>query len=604
MITPILVGIDYGTTNTKASIREEYICNQPKCIEFVSGKNYLSSEIAINKKDKSCIVGLEDGESTYYKIAESKRLIGRAYKSVMNKEDFSTRLGYHVANVDGMANIRINSTTDGSNDVEIIDIDPRLVTADILKKVKKHIIDTNNYPDDTIVQAVVTVPANYGYSQKSATMEAAELSGLQVLLLIPEPTAAALAFLDSKKFSDGYYLVIDFGGGTLDLSLVHLEGKKVIVKKVFGNMFLGGGDVDQAIAEVLKTKIDPALEIPVQIENIFSKTTEIVNFNNAILKKKSKTLKEMLSEGTNEEISLSINLKGYSGMKIVNLSFSKQELCAVLNSKFREPFEKVLKECKNGMECELDGILLAGGSSKLPTIESWTRNVFEQVTIHTHAHDVQTLVARGAFLAAESIRNGTNQLENLQVMEEVTATHLGIETKNVVTDKVEFTTLIPMHSPLKTSFTKTFTNVVDDQEKAKIRVLENLSESFEDSTEISSLVINIMKRKKGETKIDVTFSVDLNGILQVAIVEQGRDSDNKHEIKTTLTNLWTPEQIEEFRKRKHFSVQEVTKVAAQQVPSLSQNLSSQIQFDLLDELFKGPNKQVLILDTGANKPLL
>lgn len=468
----IAVGIDLGTTNSLIAISRD---EKPTEISNEFGEFITPSQIFLNN-DNEFQVGKPDDNMP--SISSAKRLMG---KNINDVEDISKYFGYNIDQENSDKIIQLNL-----GDKKITPIE---FSSKILSKLR---FTAENALSKEISKAVITVPAYFNESERQATKDAAKLANLEVLRLINEPTAAALAYgLD--KGSEGIYAVYDLGGGTFDVSILRMKMGVFKVIATGGDTNLGGDDFDIKLAEMIESKISDKIS-PQQ------------------LKEFAKTAKEKLSN--TPEISLNINDN--------NIKITKSELEQLISpivDKTIEIFESVIDDADLEIE-DIKGVILVGGSTRTPLVKEKIEELIEKEPLSDI--DPDKVVAFGAAIQAEALTRGS---ENLLL--DVTPLSIGIETYGGLMEVV-----IGRNTPIPTQTSQKFTTYEDGQSAMKIHILQGERELSEDCRSLAEFDLSgIPPKPAGAAVIEVTFNIDTDGMLTVSATEETTGISQTIEVK-------------------------------------------------------------------------
>jgi molecular chaperone DnaK len=495
-----IIGIDLGTTNSVVAVSEG---GSIKVIPNKEGQSTTPSIVGFTKDGRRAIgiIGkrqaVTNAENTFY---STKRLIGQKFDDVKNKiQNYPYKIGKKS---NGDINLE---TTDGKN------LSPQEIAAEILGYLKECAED---YLGSKVDKAVVTVPAYFNDAERQATKDAGTIAGLEIVRIVNEPTAAALAYgVDKKK--NGIIAVFDFGGGTFDISILEILDGVVEVKSTNGDTQLGGDDVDEAIINYLIDSFKNETGISLNKDKIALQR----------LKEAAEKAKIELSSMSETEINLPYITADATGPKhlIIKLSRAKLEaLCAKI-------FERITIPCKIAMEDakisknQIDEVILVGGSTRIPKIQEIVKEFFSKEPNKSVNPDEVVAVGaaiQGAVLAGDNTHN--------VLLLDVTPLSLGIEVEGGILAKI-----IDRNTAIPVKKSQIFSTAENNQSAVDIRVYQGEREMAADNKLLGEFILSgIPAGPRGTPQIEVSFDIDTNGIVHVSAKEKKTNIEQK----ITITN--------------------------------------------------------------------
>jgi molecular chaperone DnaK len=484
-----VIGIDLGTTNSCVAVLEGA---QPIVITNSEGERTTPSIVGFGKDGERLVGQLAKRQAVtnaQNTILSIKRFIGRRWDETAGERD---RASYTcVKGRDDTVDVLLH----GHN------YTPQQISAMILQKLKQ---DAENFLGEPVTQVVITVPAYFTHAQRQATKDAGTIAGLEVLRVINEPTAAALAFGLDKQDQEQLILVFDLGGGTFDVSILQLGDGVFEVKATCGNNHLGGDDFDHCIVLWMITRFQEEHKVDLSGDKMALQR----------LREAAEVAKTELSSRISTSINLPFITADETGPKHLQMELTRakfEELTTHLVEAIIEPMSQALKDAQLQPQ-DIDRIILVGGSTRIPAVQNALSKFFDGKTPDRSVNPDEA-VALGAAIQAGVLVGDVDHL----LLLDVTALSLGIETLGEV-----FTKIIERNTTIPTSQSQIFSTAVDGQTSVEIHVLQGERAMARDNKSLGKFLLQgIGPVQRGVPQIEVSFEMDVNGILKVAAQDKG-----------------------------------------------------------------------------------
>ena len=510
-----VIGIDLGTTNSCVSVMDG---SAPKVIENSEGARTTPSMVAFTEEGERLMgmpakrQAVTNPEHTFFAI---KRLIGRPYDDPTTQKD-KAMVPYNIIKADNG-----DAWVQGRDNEQL---SPSQVSAFILQKMKE---TAEDFLGQDVTQAVITVPAYFNDAQRQATKDAGKIAGLEVLRIINEPTAAALAYGMDKE-AGGTIVVYDLGGGTFDVSVLEIGDGVFEVKSTNGDTFLGGEDFDMKIVEYLAKEFKKEQGIDLTNDRLALQR----------LKEAAEKAKIELSSSAQTEVNLPFITADASGPKHLTMKLSRsklESLVADLIKRTEGPCKAALKDA--GLSAaDIDEVILVGGMTRMPKVQELVQNLFGKEP-HKGVNPDE-VVAMGAAIQAGVLQGDVKDV----LLLDVTPLSLGIETLGGV-----FTRLIDRNTTIPTKKSQIFSTAEDNQNAVTIRVAQGEREMAQDNKMLGQFdLVGLPPAPRGIPQVEVTFDIDANGIVNVGAKDKATNKEQA--IRIQASGGLTDDEIENMVK--------------------------------------------------------
>jgi molecular chaperone DnaK len=499
-----VIGIDLGTTNSAMAVIE---AGEPLVVENAEGQRVTPSVVATNPKTGERLVGvlarrqaITNAENTIFSI---KRFMGRKFDDPVVQEAIK-RVPYKVSRAKN-GDVRVSM---GGKEYS-----PPEISAMILQKLRA---DAEAKLGDKVTQAVITVPAYFNDAQRQATKDAGQIAGLEVLRIVNEPTAAALAYGLDRAGKEEVIAVYDLGGGTFDISILRVGEGVVEVLATNGDTFLGGDDFDLAVVDWITSEFKKEQGIDLSADKIALQR----------VREAAEKAKIELSSAQTTEINMPFISAGPSGPVHLQMTLTRsklEQLTEGLLARTKDPVTKVLEDAKI-KAADVDEVILVGGQTRMPAVQDLVKKLFGGKEPHKGVNPDE-VVAVGAAVQAGVLGGDVKDV----LLLDVTPLSLGVETKGGV-----MTTLIPRNTTIPTRKSEIFSTAEDNQNQVEIHVLQGERPLASENKSLGRFTLDgIAPAPRGVPQIEVAFDIDANGILNVSATDKATGKEQRVVITPT-----------------------------------------------------------------------
>ena len=495
----MIIGIDLGTTN---SLVAYYSDDKAKIIPNRLGANLTPSVVSID----------EDGTIYVGETAKERRVKYTDSTVELFKRSMGTNKEYNIHG----RKYRVEE-----------------IAALLLKALKE---DAENYTGEKVDEAIISVPAYFNDAQRKATKRAGMLAGLKVERIISEPTAAAIAYGIDNKELNTKFLVFDLGGGTFDISILEKFENILEVRAVAGDNYIGGEDFTTVLMQMFLN------EHSIDMEDLDRATIAHIRKQCERGKISFSDVKTSNNENKNNEIKISCNIDGEEYVSIITLE-DYEQACQILLEKIRRPIERSLKDARLRLS-DIDEIILVGGATKLPVLRKYVSKIFGRIP-NTEINPDEVVALGVAIQSAMKKRNAAvKEIILTDVCPFTLGTEIVVERKDSSLENGHFLPIIERNTVIPVSRTETLYTANDNQERIRIRILQGESRYVKNNVYLGEICINVPPNRAGEESVDVTYTYDINSILEVEVKVNSTNDKKKIVLKRDNFDM-TDEEIEE-----------------------------------------------------------